>query len=193
MAISTKLAVKLTVFQGLVAQTNGIIFDAKVKFGNIEFKYATLSNIVKFVTPLLNKAGLAFVQRLEDDKLITEIIDSESGDSIKSIISLNFADKKPQEIGALLTYFKRYELASILGIVADEDKDALPFEQQQKPAKTKATVSIADIKNLPDIHVEETTDVIIVSGKTYGYQAMLKDLGFTFNPNDKSWIKSKTA
>lgn len=184
---------KLVVFQGLVAQTNGISFDAKVKFSNIEFKYATLTNIVKYAMPLLNKAGLAFIQRLDENKLITELVDAESGEKIQSAITLDFTGKKPQEIGSLLTYFKRYELASLLGIVADEDKDALSFQQTKLSKQSDKPMSIDDIKNLPDVIVNETADVVIVSGKTFGYQAMLKDLGFTFNRDEKNWIMRKTA
>jgi len=100
-----------------------IVYDASVKYGNTQFEYATLPNIIKTVAPALAKNGLAFSQLIFGDELHTVVM-HESGEFIRSFIHLpKSSDLKI--IGSNLTYLKRYSLCSILGVSGYEDKDAI--------------------------------------------------------------------
>lgn len=108
--------------------------------------YADLSSILQAVMPLLSANGLALSQpmRVQDGTtiLITRLI-HESGESIESEMILpHHAD--PQKFGALISYYKRYQLSALLSIsTCDEDCDANTLvpekavnrqNQAQKPA-----------------------------------------------------------
>lgn len=107
------------------------------------YKYSDLPTIVKEINPILKKYGLGFVQPLCGTKLKTIIFHPESGETIESEVDLPVEtlvyeenDKKKsvlkgfegmnraQAIGAMITYFRRYSLSSILGIITDKDPDA---------------------------------------------------------------------
>jgi hypothetical protein len=185
---------KLANFQKELVTEGGIKFDAVVNYGQTKFKYATLSNIIKVATPILSKNGLAFTQMLDNNKLLTKIVDAESNEEITSTIDLDLSNKKPQEIGSLLTYFKRYELSSLLGIAADEDQDAIAFTKTEKAktandTATTATATLDDLKKM-GLSVVEDNGKIIVGGKTFEYQNLLKSMGFVFEREQKVWTKN---
>jgi hypothetical protein len=85
-------------------------------------QYLDLSTLLQHVTPLLNAQGLIISQPIENDKVGTIIVDSESGTTLaESWLSLpQIAD--PQKLGSCITYFRRYTLKSLLAI-AEEDDD----------------------------------------------------------------------
>lgn len=87
----------------------------------VNFKYATLGNIVATATPILSEVGLGFYQQIIEGTLKTVLfhVDGEQLESSTKIPSYN----KPQDLGSWLTYMKRYQLASIVGIVAEDDND----------------------------------------------------------------------
>lgn len=87
-------------------------------------KFATLANITREVFPRLAENGLAFsVGSLVDNGLL--IVDAhlihESGESRSMQIPIT--ETNPQKIGSALSYYRRYSLTSLTGIVADEDDD----------------------------------------------------------------------
>jgi hypothetical protein len=93
--------------------------------GKYKFKYADLSYLKKVCDPILAKNGLVVSQLLiEGGKLLT-MLAHESGQYINSITDIgNVNGKSAQEIGSLITYFKRYSYSALLGISADADDDA---------------------------------------------------------------------
>jgi hypothetical protein len=114
------------------------------------YSYADLPAIFEVINPILKKNKLGFVQPLVGNKLKTIIFHTESGESIESetdlpIDSLNYKEvvvtkngvmtnktvlqgfegmNKAQAIGSLITYFRRYAISSMLGLVTDKDTDA---------------------------------------------------------------------
>jgi hypothetical protein len=93
-------------------------------------KYADLGEIIQAARPALAKNGLAFTQlpTTTDGKLAVEtILMHKSGEWLSSIIELPLGDEKgrslAQNAGSIITYLRRYSLAAILGIYADEDVD----------------------------------------------------------------------
>ncbi len=91
------------------------------------FKYATLSAIIEAIRVPLSTNGLAYTQILSHDAnagffyLTTTL---HCGDQfIASKVPLINPDGGNQQLGSSLTYMKRYTLAALLGISADEDDD----------------------------------------------------------------------
>jgi len=89
-----------------------------------KFRYATLPNIMNVIRPLLLKHGLILLQPFSEGKLKTILI-HESGEFIETEYTLPIQEgMDKQVIGSLITYFRRYMISSLLGLVAEEDDDA---------------------------------------------------------------------
>lgn len=88
-------------------------------------KYADLAQIRDTVTPALSKNGIAVTQGTDTVDggivVVTRLI-HKSGQWLESRFPINF--DKPQAMGSAYTYAKRYSLAAICNIAADEDDDA---------------------------------------------------------------------
>jgi hypothetical protein len=90
-------------------------------------KYANLDAVLAAISESFNKYNLCLLQPTEvkNDQVIlkTIIYHVESGEQIAGELLLpQTAD--PQKTGSAITYYRRYALCSLLGIVADEDDDA---------------------------------------------------------------------
>jgi len=93
------------------------------------YTFADLPKIFSVINPLLKKHGLGFTQLIENENLTTILFHVESGETIESKMALlKDVELKGmnefQVYGSQLTYFRRYALSSILGIVTDKDTDA---------------------------------------------------------------------
>lgn len=87
-------------------------------------QYADLGDVLAAVRPVLAAEGIAVVQpiRVTDQgaELVTALL---WGDQrIESAMPLHI-DGKPQELGSRLTYLRRYQLAALCGVTADDDDD----------------------------------------------------------------------
>ena len=93
------------------------------------YSYADLPAIFEVIMPLLKKHNLGFTQLMDGTELRTILFHTKSGDTIESCAAI------PQDVqlkgmnafqvyGSAITYFRRYALSSILGIVTDKDIDA---------------------------------------------------------------------
>lgn len=122
-------------------------------------KFATLANTTNIVLPKLAEHGFAFsTGSFVDNGML--IIDAhlmhESGESRS--MQFPITETNPQKIGSAVTYFRRYALAALTGVVADADDDgntasaappkALENAQKlntarQKAAPTKGATSSA--------------------------------------------------
>jgi hypothetical protein len=132
-----------------------------------EFIYADLATCRESVIEALCKYGLSIVQPIQyysKTAYLTTVLAHSSGQKIISRLPLNILGSreitKPQELGSLISYYRRYEFCSILGIVGDEDDDANiaagnsvqkqpPKNNQQKPAnhtKSQTNQNVASEK-----------------------------------------------
>lgn len=94
-----------------------------VSFSGRSYKYADIADILKIVVPILNKHKVFFSQSVSGG-LLTTVFTSELGEVDSSSIPFVFPDNiTPQQMGSLLTYYRRYGLCAALGIAADEDDD----------------------------------------------------------------------
>lgn len=116
-----------------LAKAQAVMQNAKYNKVNPHFrnKYADLAAIIDAVKKPLTDNGIAFSQvthiiRAEDGWTFTlyTTLHHTSGQSIRTAYPLPFMPDKPQVMGSALTYARRYSLASIAGISAEEDLDA---------------------------------------------------------------------
>ena len=123
------------------AEFESVTATSRVTFKNVDFKFAPLSEILGAVRPALNKNGLTLTQQTKHIpfgnangiKVVTTLL-HESGVSydIESVpVFYNVNDIK--NLGAQVTYLRRYEVKTLLGIEADSeelDMDNVPNQSQ---------------------------------------------------------------
>lgn len=121
--------------------------NCSVSYGATKFRYADLASIIDSVRPVLSAHGLSFTQLFGvcgDCVTIVTTLMHESGEKIDSAGAM-FPVKglKPQEVGSWITYWRRYALCAALGIVADDDTDAVELADRPKPVEKKGTPATA--------------------------------------------------
>lgn len=108
--------------------------------GSYEFTYATLDHILAIVRPILGKHNLCIVQVLgrgdESLALETRVLHA-SGQWISTMLPVRPCSD-PQALGSELTYKRRYSLAGLLGIAAEEDDDGNRAKGQTAEPKPKS-------------------------------------------------------
>lgn len=123
------------------AEFSTVTATSRVTFKNVDFKFAPLSEILGAVRPALNNFGLTLTQQTKHIpfgnangiKVVTTLL-HESGTSydIESVpVFYNVNDIK--NLGAQVTYLRRYEVKTLLGIEADSeelDMDNVPYHSQ---------------------------------------------------------------
>ena len=123
------------------AEFGTVSATSRVTFKNVDFKFAPLSDILAAVRPALNKFGITLTQKTKHIpfgngngvKVVTTLL-HESGVSyaIESVpVFYNVNDIK--NLGAQVTYLRRYEVKTLLGIEADSeelDMDNVPNHSQ---------------------------------------------------------------
>ena len=101
-------------------------------------KYADLSGIREALLPVFAKHGLTVAQLtdIRDGQLVlvTRLI-HKSGESMDSVFPLVPERQTPQSMGSAITYARRYCLAAIGCISADEDDDGNAANDEAKTTK----------------------------------------------------------
>jgi hypothetical protein len=108
------------------------------------YSYASLPEIFEVINPLLKKHGLGFTQLLTGSTIKTMLFHIESGEVLDSVteIPINVTLKGMNEFqvaGSSFTYYRRYALSSMLGIVTDVDNDASGTQTKSQPVKKPAS------------------------------------------------------
>jgi len=131
---------KVKLFQALAGfqQEVPAIHEATKGYG---YTYANLTQILTTINPLLKKHGLGFTQLLNGNSINTIIFHCESGATIESTVELPSdvvlkGMNKFQVTGSAITYYRRYSLSSILGLVTDVDADGAGEQLPKAPKKT---------------------------------------------------------
>ena len=117
----------------------------------LKSRYADLGSIIEAARPVMTKNGLSFAQLVYRDETgigVETVLMHQSGEWVSSRLSVEVGEERgkstAQVAGSVITYLRRYALAAILGIYADEDTDGnghdgakKQTEQQpkQQPAK----------------------------------------------------------
>jgi hypothetical protein len=148
------------IYQALSEFQNEVPVILKDTAGH-NYKYADLPQIISTINPILKEKKLGYYQALNGSKIKTVIFHCESGESIESETDVPFDSlvyeeatktfngvstkvmvikgfegmNRAQAIGSLITYFRRYSLSTILGLVTDTDTDGTA------PARPKLRVA----------------------------------------------------
>lgn len=94
--------------------------------GKYQYSYADLASVMEAIRAPLAAAGLAVSQPtvFKDGGLwLRTVLVHTSGEFIESYYPLPNNPGSPQAMGSAITYARRYTLASILGIVTEDDDD----------------------------------------------------------------------
>ena len=105
------------------------LFEAKKEIGKIskdsnnpfyKSKYFDINQLLEHVEPILQKHDLLLVQPILNNKVYSIIYDITDNSLIESYLELtNITD--PQKRGSEITYYRRYTLASLLSMQAEDD------------------------------------------------------------------------
>ena len=107
------------------------------------YSYTDLPKIFSEINPLMKKHGLGFTQLINTNEghnyLVTILFHVESGEVLESSTLVPIVQLKGmneyQCFGSGITYFRRYCLSSILGLVTDKDTDASGEQEKHEPKK----------------------------------------------------------
>jgi len=124
--------------------------SAKVKMkagGEYSYTYANLADTLAAVVPVLTANGIALLQPIQTTATGVEIgtVLLGHGDRIASSMPLDIARLAPQEIGSLISYYRRYLLTSLLALAVDDDDGKAATTARRKPApRAAAPVTLAE-------------------------------------------------
>ena len=110
------------------------------------YKYTDFDTVIKTVKPILKKNNLGFCQLLESTEGgksgIRTILFLARGESIQGWFELPSVvvgkANNAQNVGASISYIKRYALCSILGCSSDEDTDGAVLQGGQNATQNAA-------------------------------------------------------
>lgn len=122
---------------GAASEFKAIKKDAENTF--IKYKYATLDCVIESIREIMINYKLWFIQKVNNDGVNT-IIFNDKGETIESgYLLLPLSEQKglskAQEYGVVITYTKRYQLGSLLGLSLEEDTDGSNKDKTTPPQK----------------------------------------------------------
>jgi hypothetical protein len=119
----------MTLHQSLAkaqAEFKPIRFDSQAQLGGgRNYRYASIAAILDGVRPILNKHGILLSQEPSQTEGVVSVTTrlSLGEQSISSTLSAPMSRGGFHELGSAITYLRRYGLASMLGVAAEEDED----------------------------------------------------------------------
>jgi len=159
-------------------------FDATNPF--LKNKYASLGAIIEAARPHLAKHGLSVTQFPvnEDFQIgLTTVLLHASGEWMSSTLTLPVTDEKgkstAQVAGSVISYLRRYALASVLGIYADEDTDGHTEAKKVEPKKAEPVAQPSSLMT-----IEMASEIKGHDGKLYK-DLTTKELSYRHNEIEK--------
>ena len=124
-------------------------------------KYFDINALINHLKPLLNKHELMLHQPILEGKVTSRISDVVSGEFIDSEIVLPNIDN-PQKVGSAISYYRRYTLASLIALQAQDDdaqmtnpnnnsREELPWLNLGTKEYDNALQGLKDGKTISDI------------------------------------------
>lgn len=138
-----ELATALAVAQGEIGSAK-----KSAKNPHLGNRYATLDDIIDAVRDPLTKHGISFLQLLDHNEsgpILRTVLLHESGQwigtetTLSASMGTNRGTNQVQAFGGTLTYYRRYALATLLGVSSDEDIDGDVPEQKQPERRSEPT------------------------------------------------------
>jgi hypothetical protein len=129
-------------------EVGAISKDSKNPF--FKSKYFDINQLIEHVQPVLNKHGLVLTQPIIDGQVFSFISDVENGlEKVSSGLRLPELND-PQKLGSCITYYRRYTLASLLGLQA-EDNDGNGLKPKPVAKKKDFEKVLKTSKNLDEL------------------------------------------
>lgn len=168
------LAKALSVAQGMMSHA---VKDAtNPHFGKT---YADLASVLDVAREPLAKNGLALTQQPQaDDRTVhlTTVLMHESGQWIKSTLSMVSKDSSSQALGSCITYARRYAASAVLGIAPDDDDGEKSMGERkeqkqgnQKPAQNQQprqpltqTPKVPTLYDKADLRMQKALSALLV-------------------------------
>ena len=201
------LAAALIKAQSEMGQVN---FDSNNPF--FKSKYASLGAVIDHSKKALENNGLTVSQLTATNEFgigITTLLMHVSGEYIESTATVPLPDKTyvdkngetkqnnlAQEAGKIITYLRRYSLASLLNLYSDEDTDG-----EQKKVEHKQEVRVPESQKQPEPkeitpELQEALNLVGSDDKAYKDctvdELKRKLIGITKVLNDKSRLAEHT-
>ena len=164
-----------TIYQKLAQakkEIGAISKDSKNPF--YKSKYFDINQLLQHVEPVLEKYGLMVMQPIIEGKVVSLIIDVETGNDCRSEIKLT-DERDPQKIGSQISYFRRYSLSSLLCLQAQDDdgNKAIPKKPTAKKVFTKID---ADAEFLKGTDAKELSNKYIITTEQINkYKSLTKN------------------
>lgn len=96
--------------------------EVKMKSGGAyKFRYSTLAGIMNHVRDALTSNGVWFTQRIEEGHMLTRLLHGSGQWMDTGHVPMPNINGSPQDIGGVVSYFKRYSLSAALGLASEED------------------------------------------------------------------------
>jgi len=151
-----------------LAKAQGEMKPASFDAQNPHFRsrYATLASIMEACRAALSQNQIAVIQGasvIEDRVIVTTMLVHASGEFISDQLSMNIQKDSPQAIGSAITYARRYSLASLAGVISDEDDDAeaaMPKENAQRGIKIAQVTNLDEHKKAKGNDSQKATGVV---------------------------------
>jgi hypothetical protein len=121
-------SLRLDALFAALAKAQGQFESAEKTRENAHFhsKYTTLETVMEATREGRKANGLAVIQmpvNQGDEVAVITLLGHSSGQWIESTLSVTPAQYTAQGVGSVVTYFRRYALMSMLGIVPEDDDD----------------------------------------------------------------------
>jgi len=159
--------------------------DTKGQIGqNRNYKYADLTSVWDACRSSLSENGIAVIQKTDFDgsaMWVETVLLHSSGDMMSGRFPLRPTQETPQAYGSALTYARRYSLASMVGVVTEDDDGSEASGNRQERQETTVSAPVLLPKPVDKGKAAET----------YVYSA-IKTIGAMTNPHDiDAWYASE--
>lgn len=141
--------------QAVQQNAGAIQKTTKGQVGSREYRYANLNDTWDTIKDLMAANKLVVTQSPTTgagqmgEFFSTTIYHIESGEYISETMQMVLSRNDPQAIGAAITYYRRYMLTSMLGLIPDDDNDAR--EQRLATVQQKAQIVGAIKRIYPEL------------------------------------------
>lgn len=184
--IKTNLAGALVKFQSVVPviPKNKTAKITMKSGGTYSYQYADLADIWEAIRIPLKDNGLAVTQMLKStdttDFIVTKIWFG-NGETESQDFAIPTSGKTPQEVGSVITYYKRYALGAALGISTEEDDDGKSGNSKPEPKPTPV------IRDRAQEQEEAEVEILAKAKKTINTELEKQD--YTRADSKKAFIK----
>ncbi len=146
--------------QNVQQQAELVKRESNGQVGQGKFKYANLTTTWDTIKQLLKDNGLVVYQsptgahgNQTGQLFKTTIYHIPSEEQLTEVMNMVLTRNDPQALGAAITFYRRYMLTSMLGLIPDDDNDAR--EQRLATAQQKLQIVGAVKLTFPEITTPE--------------------------------------